>query len=182
MIRRQRRDTASQSSPRLRRQASGSAPSPASAASPGHQQLHVLAVATVARRATRAGCRVARVGGHQAHDLLVDGLRIAVRAARVGIRRHRVVVRGRPYAYDYPDLQWNCHAHGRAVHARVDGWVFCWRDRRRWRCYVVPSGRIRGVTLALHPRRLDPRDRSPHWLCQYEDAWRHLATTTGVAA
>jgi hypothetical protein len=137
--------------------------------------LHRHAVAIVTRRARAAGFAVDRVGGHHAHDLLIEDQRIAVRAARIGSRRHRVTVRGKPYTYAYPDLQWTLHAHGTSVRAHVDTVVFVWRDRGRWRCYVVPVTVTHGVTLALHPRRLDPTDRNPHWLSHYEEKWATLA-------
>jgi len=137
------------------------------------QALHRRAVTHVARQLAAHGHTVERVTRHAVHDLLVDGQRIAVRAARPAVRRHGVTVGGRRYEYEYPEVLWGLHQHGRKCHDRADVWVFC-MYRRGWQCYVVPRSHLTGgPTLAINPARLVPGNPKPHWLMQHLDGW-HL--------
>ena len=134
--------------------------------------VHQSAVYSVMRRLRRRGHRVQRIP-HDAggYSILVDDqIRVAVRGARVVMRRHRVTFNGKQYHYRYRVHAWGFHAHG-VRRCLPDIW--CLVPAGRPAATLVIPGAVVGPTRRNVALLLDvgeSRRRPSRWR-QYVGCW-----------
>lgn len=136
----------------------------------------------VIARLRRLGLTVEPVTATCGYDLLVNGeIRVALRVAFPGIRRHRVKVSGRRYQYRYRTWHFNFHHHGRFDEAYAD-FVACIAvrpdGRAKEEAFVIPWDHLTGKTFSLHD------GRRPYAGCYaaFRDAWELIAEAAKGAA
>lgn len=109
------------------------------------------------------------------YDLLVNGqVRITLRVAYPGLRRHRVTVGGRSYRYRYETWHFNFHHHGRLDERYTDFFVCIAvdpKDPARNQVFVIPWESVSGKTFSLHSGRGTYRGR----YAPYLEAWEGVA-------
>lgn len=126
-------------------------------------------------RLRRLGLTVEPVASIHGYDLLVNGeVRVALRVAFPGIRRHRVTVSGRRYQYRYRTWHFNFHHHGR-LDERYADFVVCIAvrpgERSKDEVFVIPWEKLTGKTFSLH----DGRQPYAGSYASLRDAWELIA-------
>jgi hypothetical protein len=129
----------------------------------------------VIARLRRLGLDVKPVSSASGYDLLVNGeLRVALRVAFPGIRRHRVTVNGRRYQYRYRTWHFNFHHHGKLDEQYAD-FVVCVAVRpglpSRDETFVLPWEKLTGKTFSLHDGRHPYAGR----YASFRDRWDLIA-------
>ncbi len=130
---------------------------------------------TVAAHLRKMGLNVQEVPGAGSYDLLVNNeIRVTLRVAYPGLRRHRVTVGGRSYRYRYETWHFNFHHHGRLDDRYTDFFVCIATDpvsADRDKIFVIPWESVTGKTFSLHSGRNTYRGRyAPH-----RDGWESIA-------
>lgn len=112
-------------------------------------------------------------------DLLVnDDIRVTLRVAFPGLRRHRVTVAGRSYQYRYRSWHFNFHHHGKLKERYTDFFVCLGVSpgrRGKGDTFVIPWDRVTGKTFSLHGGRGPYGGR----YAQFRDAWQLIAAQAG---
>jgi hypothetical protein len=130
----------------------------------------------VARHLRAMGLDVSEPVGANSFDLLVnDQIRVTLRVAYPGLRRHRVTVGGRSYRYRYETWHFNFHHHGRLDERYTDFFVCIAKepkDDAEDRVYVIPWASVSGKTFSLHSGRSKYRGR----YAPFRDAWDAIAS------
>jgi len=134
----------------------------------------------VAAKLRRMGLRVREMRGANSYDLLVnDQIRVTLRVAYPGMRRHRVTVGGRSYRYRYETWHFNFHHHGRLGERYTDFFICIATDPKRNgkdQIFVIPWKQVTGKTFSLHCGRNRYRGR----YAPYVDAWEAIAESAGA--
>ncbi len=129
----------------------------------------------VAEHLRGLGLEVKESSGASSFDLLVnDHVRVTLRVAYPGMRRHRVTVGGRSYRYRYETWHFNFHHHGRLDERYTDFFVCIAKDQKAGgedRIYVIPWASVSGKTFSLHSGRHSYRGR----YAPFRDAWDVIA-------
>jgi hypothetical protein len=129
----------------------------------------------VAQHLRSMGLKVSEPAGATSFDLLVnDHVRVTLRVAYPGLRRHRVTVGGRSYRYRYETWHFNFHHHGRLDERYTDFFVCIAKDDKKDggdRVYVIPWSSVSGKTFSLHSGRSKYRGR----YAPFRDAWDGIA-------
>ncbi len=124
------------------------------------------------------GLDVVQAEGAGSFDLLVDdSVRVALRVAYPGMRRHRVTVGGRTYRYKYETWHFNFHHHGRLDERYTDFFACIAKDpvsANKDRTFVIPWASVSGKTFSLHGGRGTYRGRYAPFLGAWEAI--HLAS------
>ncbi len=128
----------------------------------------------VAEQLRQLGLEVEEARPSDSYDLLINGcVRVALRVAYPGMRRHRVTVGRRSYEYRYQTWHFNFHHHGR-IEDRYTDYFVCIAtelDGGTDRVFVIPWEQVSGKTFSLHCGRGRYRGRYAPFL----DAWHHVA-------
>lgn len=134
----------------------------------------------VAARLREMGLAVSEAPASSSHDLLVnDRVRVTLRVAYPGLRRHRVTVGGRSYRYRYETWHFNFHHHGRLDERYTDFFVCIAVDPKhagKDRVFVIPWDQVSGKTFSLHSGRGTYRGR----YAPFADAWEAVATAASM--
>jgi len=121
------------------------------------------------------GLTVRTVPSTAPYDLLVNGeMRITLRVAFPGLRRHRVTVAGRTYQYRYRTWHFNFHHHGKLKERYTDFFICLGirpGQRNKVDVFVIPFEKVTGKTFSLHGGR-GPYDGR---YAPYRDAWHLLS-------
>ena len=135
---------------------------------------HEVPMGDVAGRLRQLGLGVAGAAAGSGYDLLVDRrVRVALRVAYPGYRRHRVRVRGRTYQYRYRTWHFNFHHHG-TMEDRYADYFVCTAMLASGginQIFVIPWGEVSGKTFSLHCGRSEYRGR----YAKFRDAWEVIA-------
>lgn len=119
---------------------------------------HLAPKERIAARLRRLGLSVTSAPPNLPYDLVVNGaVRVTLRVAHPGMRRHRVTVGGRKYEYRYPTWHFNFHHHGKLDEQYTDFFVCVAIDpakRGRDQVFVIPWGGRTGKTFSLHGGRV----------------------------
>jgi hypothetical protein len=129
----------------------------------------------VAARLRAMGLDVREYSAAGSFDLLVDNaIRVTLRVAYPGLRRHRVTVGGRSYRYRYETWHFNFHHHGRFDTRYTDFFVCIAtnpKDASKDQMFVIPWDSVSGKTFSLHSGRGVYRGR----YAPYLDGWEAIA-------
>lgn len=143
---------------------------------------HELPKRRIAARLRRMGLNVKSASGPTAYDLVVnDDVRITLRVAFPGLRRHRVTVGGRTYHYRYRTWHFNFHHHGRLEERYTDFFICLGvnpSQRSRMDVFVIPWEDVTGKTFSLHGGRGPYGGR----YAEHRDAWHLIADRTDHAS
>jgi hypothetical protein len=136
---------------------------------------HDLPKKRVANRLRRMGLSVRTVPSTLGYDLLVNGtIRVSLRVAFPGMRKHRVSAGGRTYRYRYLTWHFNFHRHGRLDERYTDFFV-CVAvvpgRRAPEDVFVIPWEALSGKTFSLHGGRRQYAGR----YVEYRNQWPALA-------
>lgn len=117
-------------------------------------QKHAIPKSRVAARLRRMSLPVKNQAHGSSYDFLVaESIRVALKVALPHRTTHRVVSRGRHYAYRYRTWHFNFHRHGR-LDRRYADFVVCIAQgigrRKESEAFVIPWEAISGKTFALH--------------------------------
>lgn len=138
---------------------------------------HDLPKRRVAGRLRRMGLNVKTAPSTAGYDLLVnDEVRVTLRVAFPGLRRHRVTVAGRTYQYRYRTWHFNFHHHGKLKERYTDFFVCLGMhpdQRGKFDTFVIPWEKVTGKTFSLHGGRGEYGGR----YAQFRDAWHLLRTS-----
>lgn len=130
----------------------------------------------VAQQLRAMGLDVSEPAGANSFDLLInEQIRVTLRVAYPGLRRHRVTVGGRSYRYRYETWHFNFHHHGRLDERYTDFFVCIAKDPKHDgedRIYVIPWASVSGKTFSLHSGRSKYRGR----YAPFRDAWDGIAS------
>ena len=141
---------------------------------------HDLPKGEVAARLREMGLDVSEASSASSYDLLVnDRVRVTLRVAYPGLRRHRVTVGGRSYRYRYETWHFNFHHHGRLDERYTDFFVCIAVDPKhegRDRVYVIPWEQVSGKTFSLHGGRGTYRGR----YAPFADGWEAIGATAAM--
>ncbi len=135
---------------------------------------HERPMGNVAKRLRGMGLEVTEGATTSSYDLLInDQIRVTLRVAYPGLRRHRVTVGGRSYRYRYETWHFNFHHHGRLDERYTDFFVCMAMDPKEGkdRVYVIPWSQVSGKTFSLHSGRGTYRGR----YAPFADAWDSIA-------
>jgi hypothetical protein len=136
---------------------------------------HDLPKRRIAARLRRMGLAVRMVSSVSGYDLLVnEDVRVTLRVAFPGLRRHRVTVAGRTYQYRYRTWHFNFHHHGRMKERYTDVFICLGvhpGQPNKCDTFVIPWDKVTGKTFSLHGGRGPYGGR----YASYRDAW-HLLT------
>jgi hypothetical protein len=136
---------------------------------------HDLPKRRIAARLRRMGLTVRTVSSAHGYDLLVnDDLRVTLRVAFPGLRRHRVTVAGRTYQYRYRTWHFNFHHHGKLKERYTDFFICLGvspGQRGKGETFVIPWEKVTGKTFSLHGGRGPYGGR----YAPYRDAWQLIA-------
>jgi len=136
---------------------------------------HDMPKRRVAARLRRMGLNVRTMPSTSGYDLLLnDDVRVTLRVAFPGLRRHRVTVAGRSYQYRYRTWHFNFHHHGKLKDRYTDFFVCLGMNpdqRGKFDTFVIPWEKVTGKTFSLHGGRGEYGGR----YAQFRDAW-HLLT------
>lgn len=139
---------------------------------------HDLPKRRIAARLRRMGLNVRNVSSANGYDLLVnDDLRVTLRVAFPGLRRHRVTVAGRTYQYRYRTWHFNFHHHGKLKERYTDFFICLGvspGQRGKGDTFVIPWEKVTGKTFSLHGGRGPYGGR----YAPYRDAWQLIAART----
>ncbi len=128
----------------------------------------------VAGRLRRMGLTVRSTSSALGYDLLVnDEVRVTLRVAFPGLRRHRVTVAGRRYQYRYRTWHFNFHQHGKLSDRYTDIFVcmaVASSGASKAETFVIPWERVTGKTFSLH----GGRGRYQGRYAGFRDAWGHI--------
>ncbi len=112
---------------------------------------------SVAAELRAHGMGVVEAEGASSFDLFVnDHVRVALRVAYPGMRRHRVTAGGRTYRYRYETWHFNFHHHGRLDERYTDFFVCIAKDcggANKDHTFVIPWASVSGKTFSLHGGR-----------------------------
>lgn len=129
----------------------------------------------VAAQLRAMGLDVLEETGAGSFDLLINNhVRVTLRVAYPGLRRHRVTVGGRSYRYRYETWHFNFHHHGRLDEKYTDFFVCIAvdpKDAAQNQVYVIPWESVSGKTFSLHSGRKTYSGR----YAAYLDAWEGIA-------
>jgi len=132
----------------------------------------------VAARLRAMGLDVCEDSSAGSFDLLVDNeIRVTLRVAYPGLRRHRVTVGGRSYRYRYETWHFNFHHHGRLDERYTDFFVCIAtdpKDASADKTFVIPWEDVSGKTFSLHSGRSLYRGR----YAPYRDGWDAIANAS----
>lgn len=137
---------------------------------------HDLPKQRVAARLRRMGLAVKAVPNSSGYDLLVNGdIRVTLRVAFPGLRRHRVTVAGRTYQYRYRTWHFNFHHHGKLNHRYTDVFVclgLAPGQSAKGETFVIPWEKVTGKTFSLHGGRGPYGGR----YAAFRDGWQLIAS------
>ncbi len=149
---------------------------------------HELPKGEVAKHLRRLGLSVRIMPSSSSFDMLVNGeVRVTLRVAYPGMRRHRVTVGGRSYNYRYETWHFNFHHHGRLEDRYTDFFVCIAMNPKLEggdRVFVIPWDNVTGKTFSLHSGRGDYRGRYAPCLNDWDaivDAGRDAKSLAAVA-
>jgi len=136
---------------------------------------HDMPKRRVAARLRRMGLTVRTMPSTSGYDLLLnDDVRVTLRVAFPGLRRHRVTVAGRSYQYRYRTWHFNFHHHGKLKDRYTDFFVCLGMNpdqRGKFDTFVIPWEKVTGKTFSLHGGRGEYGGR----YAQFRDAWHLFA-------
>ena len=136
---------------------------------------HDMPKRRVAARLRRMGLNVRTMPSTSGYDLLLnDDVRVTLRVAFPGLRRHRVTVAGRSYQYRYRTWHFNFHHHGKLKDRYTDFFVCLGMNpdqRGKFDTFVIPWEKVTGKTFSLHGGRGEYGGR----YAQFRDAWHLLS-------
>jgi hypothetical protein len=137
---------------------------------------HDLPKRRIAARLRRMGLNVKVAPTASGYDLLVNGdVRVTLRVAFPGLRRHRVTVAGRSYQYRYRTWHFNFHHHGKLKDRYTDFFVCLGvspGQRAKGDTFVIPWEKVTGKTFSLHGGRGPYGGR----YAPFRDAWQLIAS------
>lgn len=133
---------------------------------------HDLPKQRVAARLRRMGATVHAASASNSYDLVVnDELRVTLRVAYPGLRRHRVTVAGRSYRYRYRTWHFNFHHHGRFAERYTDFFVcIAVNPNGRDEVFIIPWEEVTGKTFSLHGGRGRYKGR----YAPFRDGWQRI--------
>jgi hypothetical protein len=137
---------------------------------------HELPKRRIAGRLRRLGLNVRGVSSTSGYDLLLnDDVRVTLRVAFPGLRRHRVTVAGRTYQYRYRTWHFNFHHHGKLKDRYTDFFICLGMNpdqgSGKFDTFIIPWEKVTGKTFSLHGGRGEYGGR----YAMYRDAWHLLA-------
>lgn len=136
----------------------------------------------IAAKLRKLGVSVKEVPSASSYDLLVNNeIRVTLRVAYPGLRRHRVTVGGKSYRYRYETWHFNFHHHGRLEDQYTDFFICIATDPRRAgadQVFVIPWQSVTGKTFSLHSGRGQYRGR----YAPFADAWEDIASAANDRA
>src|SRR3954470_21447967 len=107
---------------------------------------HDMPKRRVASRLRRMGLNVRTMPSTSGYDLLLnDDVRVTLRVAFPGLRRHRVTVAGRSYQYRYRTWHFNFHHHGKLKDRYTDFFVCLGMNpdqRGKFDVFVIPWEKV----------------------------------------
>jgi len=137
---------------------------------------HDMPKRRVAARLRRMGLNVRTMPSTSGYDLLLnDDVRVTLRVAFPGLRRHRVTVAWRSYHYRYRTWHFNFHHHGKLKERYTDFFVCLGMNpdqRGKFDIFVIPWEKVTGKTFSLHGGRGEYGGR----YAQFRDAWHLFGT------
>ena len=136
----------------------------------------MLPKSRVAARLRRMGLTVRSAPSISGYDLVVNGeLRVTLRVAFPGLRRHRVTVAGRSYQYRYRTWHFNFHHHGKLKNRYTDVFICIAVNPRhpsREHTFIIPWEKVTGKTFSLH----GGRGRYAGRYAQFCNRWELIGT------